>query len=339
MDALLSCKVHKNNSSSVSLNARHYKRKLGNKSHLFDLVFPVTCKSMCFGWKNNWTQERTVDSVLKEEINNLFNQLPIDTKVTRRSLNKKGVITKAIYVPRKNIKLAIKRATAGGKKEEQHLHRLKLINFYSVKGVFTSEYRLDGCRLFEVTQGLQGLKKEYRRILLSGTGYADLDAQNSLPNDLLRFIQDLELTPVYKAMYNRIKYYVNNKDAVMKEYGINKAQYLALILGQKQTHPELKNIQSLIKFFTLKHISTSPTPIDTKIEWNKYLAHELFKLEKEKIFIISQVYAYLGYKTLVYCFDGLILDSEPDINTINLANEMYNHLTGSSIKMVLKETF
>ena len=340
MEAIVSVKEHKHCSTSVSVDARQYKRRLGRNKALFDVLFPVVNKSMCFGWKDNWTQQRIINRETEEEIYNLFNQLPMDTKITRRSLNKKDVITKSIYIPPRNLKRAIKKAERGGIKENQHLIRLKIIKLYSVDGVFTSEYRLDGCRLFEVTQGLQGLKRCYRRMLLSGTGYCDLDAVNSLPNDLLVLIKTMVKTATHKAMFKQVEYYVNNKKKVMSDNGITKQQYLALILGQRQKkNTYLADIQNIIIYFTNKHISSVQLPMDTKTIWNKYLASILFQMEKEKIGMMSEIYKTLGYETLVYCFDGIILSATPSKEDIEAANKIYTSMMGDDITMIIKETF
>ena len=331
--------THKNNKDAISFDVRSYRRRMGNNAKYVNAIFPISDYRYRFGVEDCYTQQRTVSDKYKKIFKQLHNELPIDTKIVRRSLNKKDVITKTIYIPPRNLKRAIKKAEAGGKKELQHLIRLKSIMFYSDdKGYFTSEYRLDGCRLFEITQGLQGLKKCYRRMLLSNTGYCDLDAKNSLPGDLLHFIKTQVKNGIDRQMYDQVRWYVQNKTKVMKEYGINKQQYIALILGQRQTNQYLKDIQSYIKLFTTRHIRQH-LPIDTKTIWNKYLAHRLFEMEKEKIGMVSELYRELGYETLVFCFDGLILDKTPSQEEINSINEMYNELTGCNINMTIKEIF
>lgn len=340
-------RAHKNNDKARSHDGYKGRRLLG--SDIYNILYSIIDDEYRFDvGKNGFTKMYAVNDGVDEWLEARIALVePENILGARRLPRRKGRHTETRINVAETLELA---------RELRHSpHRRRYARVLSILAntkneIHYSSYDLnpERCRLFEHGPGFQTMHKADLRRCLSGMGYVEVDAVNSIPSILGDFLPDLDISA--NAM-DKVLPYCTNKSFFMSEYGLNKIQYLSLIFGAKQDNPELKEIQNSIRdevFPALarlqegdisNQISLSSSNFTKGGFWGSAMSHILFSMERERMDTAAELLADMGFPTLIYKFDGLILDSVPSEEELKSVCDEYRRLTGGNLTLNIKHTY
>lgn len=338
LNTLRAAKPHKFFDGSLSIDARKHKRKIGATS--FNAIFSIEVDEFAFDvGELSHTRGYSIYEGVEEHLLNTVSKLDIDDILGTKKRPSKGFVVRN-YVNVENLRCAFDYAKALGDR-----YGMSYLLEYASEihdGIHYSVYDASKCRLVETTSGMQMMSKIYRGIILDGSGAADVDVANSVPADLPEKLREWGASDDIVEIF---QWYADNKQEIMDHFGLTKQQYIALVFGQQQERALLIEIQELLRGTVEKHmedeglISTLPLPNGHQLPWNKYLSNQLFEMEKEKVFVLSYIFADMGYDTRTFCFDGLILSSSPNQDEIAAAEELYEAYAERPISLKIKQVF
>lgn len=206
-------------------------------------------------------------------------------------------------------------------------------------GTLFSHYRQTGERKTYYTPSLQQASKCLRDFLLENTGYCDVDAKSSFNYDFSMLLAKYGWDELSFDEYFTLETYFgrNSRKFVMTK-GITKQEHLAMMFGSVEAREKInKNfgatkfdeIRAALEKFTLL-LAYKPENQDLQgwempfiwdyQDYGKCLARILNRIETKKMEVYSKQLDLMGYKTIQWCYDGLILDKEltkEDLEEVN----------------------
>lgn len=191
------------------------------------------------------------------------------------------------------------------------------------------KYKIISNRCYVRGFGIQKFQREVRDFLLDKENCYDLDIVNCIPSILLYFAETNKInTP-------QLKIYVENRENILNEYGLNKHD---IIINLNQDNPKTKN--NFMKLLNDDFMKVKQFVKNNKI-YNNYNSNDesknplssklskiLYNFETE---IIQKVIKILPKNNIIaLTFDGFIYngsDIEEVLKNINLLVEEYKYIT------------
>lgn len=225
---------------------------------------------------------------------------------------------------------------------------LWLSKYVDDSGTLFSGYRDVSERRTYFTPNLQQLKRKLRDLVLDNTGYCDVDATRSYHYDyefLIGKYGEEALTTKEIRILKRFSG-VEGRENISKATGLIgkelKTATLSMIMGGTEIIKTKLDKNILAEYTAARKKFTAflfQQPEFANLDnWNKEMTeweHEdygkvlsriLNRLETKKMETYSNLLKALGYETLQWMYDGLILDKKPTDKEIETVNEMFEEL-------------
>jgi len=214
--------------------------------------------------------------------------------------------------------------------------------YVNEKGELHTTYIKRGERMVATSPSLQGCPKELRNIILKGSHYCDIDAKESYNADFSYLLQKYGKKALEHNEIVILEVFLGkgSRAAVMGAYGINKADHLALMFGQKKNNQKIEQFDLLTKarqkftkflynqeeFKNLQDFNKSPKSWDW-FDYGRALSRMMNRIETKKINLFAKALTHNGYKIQSYQFDGMILNKKITQNNLDKLNQWFkeNH--------------
>lgn len=224
---------------------------------------------------------------------------------------------------------------------------LDLMNlFIDENNTLFSHFRIMGERKTYYTPSLQQCSRRLRDFLLKNTGYCDVDAKSSFNCDFSMLLVKYGFEALeYKEYFILQDFFGEHSRKNLVSKGITKQEHLALMFGSTEARGKINTNWGEGKFEELTAAREKFTKILAQqqefqnlqgfdkhhSEWHypdfgKALSRMLNRIETKKMEAFSAQLELMGYETLTWCYDGLIVDKEIKHNDLIEINEWFEDL-------------
>lgn len=320
------------------------------KTKSFDKFLTIVDSSYCYQGVDRWAKACILTDYTMNFKNYCVNNLPygffVNTNDKKEKLLKKLGKTVSVVPLRPDFKEFIADVKADKYKLSQtDKEALLWLSLYcDDSGTLFTGWRIAGERKTYFSPNLQGLKRKLRDLVLAETNYADLDAVKSYHYDFEYLLGKYgeTLTQKEKRILKRlggVDARENISNLVPLKGGQVKTAALAILMGgtklldgmdkktlQEFTAARQKFTKILAGEDEFQNLQGFEKTVQEDWEYEDYgfaMSRILNRLETKKMESYSLILQGLGYKTLHFMYDGLIVDKKPSDTELQAVSRLF----------------